>query len=105
MNLSSPAEVAALLKKHGLHPRRALGQNFLVDRNTLDKIVAAGGVQPGDNVLEIGAGLGVLTRALADAVGEDGRVVTVEVDRDVLPALAGTVGDRPRVTVVSADVL
>ena len=58
MNLSSPAAVSALLKRHGLHPRRRFGQNFLVDANTLAKIVAAGDVGAGDAVLEIGAGLG-----------------------------------------------
>lgn len=105
MNLSSPAAVAALLKRYGLHPRRRFGQNFLVDANTLAKIVGAGDVGEGDCVLEIGAGLGVLTQALAEAVGLDGQVVTIEIDRDLLPALTETVADRPQVRVVSADAL
>lgn len=105
MNLSSPAAVAALLRRHGLHPRRRFGQNFLVDANTLAKIVGAGNVGPGDRVLEIGTGLGVLTAALAEAVTESGQVVTVEVDRDLLPALTDTVAALPQVRVVSADAL
>ena len=103
MNLSSPAAVAALLKRHGLRPRRRFGQNFLADANTLGKIAAAGSLAPGDAALEIGAGLGVLTRALAEAVGPSGRVAALEVDRDLLPALAETVGDLPQVTVVPGD--
>ena len=105
MNLSSPAAVGALLKRHALQPRRRFGQNFLVDANTLAKIVAAGSVTPGDSVLEIGAGLGVLTHALAETVTPDGHVVTVEIDRDLLPALADTVADFPQVRVVSADAM
>jgi 16S rRNA (adenine1518-N6/adenine1519-N6)-dimethyltransferase len=105
MNLSSPAAVSALLKQHRLQPRRGFGQNFLVDKNTLDKIVAAGGVGPGDCVLEVGAGLGVLTQALAGAAGESGSVVSVEVDNSLLPALATTVGGLPQVTIVQADVM
>ncbi len=105
MNLSSPAAVSALLKRHNLHPRKRFGQNFLVDGNTLAKIVASGELAPGGFALEIGAGLGVLTSALADAVTESGRVVTVEVDTDLLPALAETVGEKPQVSVVTADAM
>ena len=105
MNLSSPAAVSALMKRHQLHPRRRFGQNFLVDGNTLAKIVQAGDVGPGDRVLEIGAGLGVLTRALAEAVGDEGRVVSLEIDRDLLPALAETVGPLPQVTIVPGDAM
>jgi len=105
MNLSSPAAVGALLRRHHLQPRRRFGQNFLVDANTLAKIVSAGHVTPGDRVLEIGAGLGVLTHALAETVTPDGTVVTVEIDRDLLPALADTVAGFPQVRVVSADAL
>lgn len=105
MNLSSPAIIAALLRRYDLHPRKRFGQNFLVDANTLAKIVEAAKVGPGDQVLEIGAGLGVLTQALANATGTEGQVVTIEVDRDLLPALTETVADLPQVKVVSADAL
>ena len=105
MNLSSPAAVAALLKRHDLRPRRRFGQNFLVDANTLAKIVTAGALGPGDSVLEIGAGLGVLTRSLAEAVTPAGRVVALEIDADLLPALAETVGELTQVRVVPGDVM
>jgi len=105
MNLSSPAAVSALLKRHDLRPRKRFGQNFLVDGNTLAKIVAAGELTPGGAAVEIGAGLGVLTSALAAAVGPEGRVVAVEVDTALLPALAETVGNLPQVTVVPSDAL
>ena len=105
MNLSSPAAVSALLKRHDLHPRKRFGQNFLVDGNTLAKIVAAGELGPGGTALEIGAGLGVLTAALAEAVTETGRVVSVEVDTSLLPALAETTGGRPQVEIITADAL
>ena len=105
MNLSSPAAVSALLKRHDLRPRRRFGQNFLVDGNTLAKIVAAGQVQPGDCVLEIGAGLGVLTAALAEAVTPTGRVAALEIDMDLLPALEETVGPLAQVTVVPGDAM
>lgn len=105
MNLSSPAVIAALLKKYDLRPRRRFGQNFLVDANTLAKIVAAGGLEPDSQTLEIGGGLGVLTVALAEAVGKTGRVVTVEIDRDIFPALTDATRDLPQATVISADAL
>ena len=105
MNLSSPAALAALLRRHGLHPRRRFGQNFLVDANTLAKIVTAGTLGPGDSVLEIGAGLGVLTGALAHAVTPAGRVVSLEIDHDLLPALMETVGELPQVQIVPGDAM
>jgi len=103
MNLSSPASVNALLKRYNLQPRRRFGQNFLVDSNVLARIVDAGAVAEGGQVLEIGSGLGVLTQALAEAVTLSGRVVTVEVDRNLLPVLTETVGNLPQVRVVSND--
>jgi len=105
MNLSSPAAVNALLKRYNLQPRRRFGQNFLVDSNVLSRIVDAGAVVDGGQVLEIGSGLGVLTQALAAAVTLSGRVVTVEVDRNLLPVLTETVGNMPQVRVVSNDAL
>ena len=105
MNLSSPAAVNALLKRYNLQPRRRFGQNFLVDSNVLARIVDAGAVVQGGQVLEIGSGLGVLTQALAEAVTLSGRVVTVEVDRNLLPVLTETVGNLPQVRVVSNDAL
>jgi 16S rRNA (adenine1518-N6/adenine1519-N6)-dimethyltransferase len=94
-------EVQRLLADHGLRPSRALGQNFVVDPNTVRRIVRLAGVGDGTPVVEVGAGLGSLTLALAE-VGA--RVVAVEVDRGLVPVLREVVADQP-VTVVEADAL
>jgi 16S rRNA (adenine1518-N6/adenine1519-N6)-dimethyltransferase len=78
------AATARLLAAHGVRPRRALGQHFLVDPNLVRKVVAAAEVRPGDRVLEIGAGAGTLTRALAAA---GARVLAYEVDPRLRPVL------------------
>lgn len=97
------ARVRDLLERHGITPSRALGQNFVIDPNTVRRIAESAGVSQGDAVLEIGPGIGSLTLALA----ERGAAVTaVEVDRHVLPALAEVVdGVEPAVSVVAADAL
>jgi 16S rRNA (adenine1518-N6/adenine1519-N6)-dimethyltransferase len=105
VNLSSPAAVGAILRRHNLRPQRRLGQNFLVDGNILAKICDAAEITPGCGVLEIGPGLGVLTTALAERVGVDGRVLSIEIDRALLDALEENVGDAPQVTVINADAL
>jgi len=87
-------DVVALLEAHGLAPSRALGQNFVVDPNTVRKVVDLARVGPGDPVVEIGAGLGSLTLALADAGAE---VTAIEIDRHLVPVLRDVVGDRARV--------
>lgn len=102
MNLTAPSQVRALLARHGIHPRRRLGQHFLIDANILRKVVEAAGLSPHDNVLEIGPGLGTLTRALAERARH---VLAVELDQRLLPVLAETVGDRPNVRVVLGDAL
>jgi 16S rRNA (adenine1518-N6/adenine1519-N6)-dimethyltransferase len=83
-----------------LAPRRDLGQNFVADPNTVRKIAALAQVGPGDNVVEIGAGLGSLTIALAET---GARVTAVEVDRGLVPVLREVVGGLPGVRVVEAD--
>ncbi len=92
-----------LLRVHGLAPRKAAGQNFVVDPNTVRRIVAAADIDPGDTVLEIGPGLGSLTLGLAEVAA---RVVAVEIDAGMVVALrevlAGTAGE---VAVVHADAL
>lgn len=98
----SSRDLRRLLDHHGLAPRRDLGQNFVADPNTVRRIAAWAGVHEGDHVIEIGAGLGSLTLALA-ATGA--RVTAVEVDRGVVPVLREVVADHPSVTVVEADVM
>jgi 16S rRNA (adenine1518-N6/adenine1519-N6)-dimethyltransferase len=85
-----------------LAPRRDLGQNFVVDPNTVRRIASLARVGPGDHVVEVGAGLGALTLAIAER-GAD--VVALEVDTGLADALVDVVGGRTNVRVVTADAL
>jgi 16S rRNA (adenine1518-N6/adenine1519-N6)-dimethyltransferase len=102
VKLLTPTEVQRLLRDHGLAPRKAAGQNFVVDPNTVRRIVAAADLDPSDTVLEVGPGLGSLTLGLAEAVA---RVVAVEIDAGMVGALGEVLGDAPNVEVVHADAL
>src|SRR5690606_3650010 len=95
-------EVRALLARRGLATRRALGQNFLVDAAVAEAIADAARLAPGDAVLEIGPGLGILTRALAARAA---RVVAVEIDAGLVRALAEEGGLPPNVELVHGDAL
>ena len=97
----SGREVADLLARAGRSPRKALGQNFVVDPNTVRRIAALAAVGPGDRVVEIGAGLGSLTLALRET-GAD--VTAVEIDRHLVPLLRETV-EQEGVRVVEADAM
>lgn len=98
----TPTEVRRLLREHGVAPRKAAGQNFVVDPNTVRRIVDASGVGPDDTVVEIGPGLGSLTIPLLDAVR---RVVAIEIDAGLVRVLEDVVGDDPRLTLLHADAL
>ena len=102
MTVLSRPDVTQLLTDHGLAPRRDLGQNFVADPNTVRRIARLAGVGPGDHVLEIGAGLGSLTLALAET---GATVRAVEVDRGILPVLRQVVAPHTNVTVVDADAM
>lgn len=96
------SDLKDLAARHGLRPTKRLGQHFLADPNLARAIVADAGIAPGDRVLEIGAGLGSLTVALAAA---GARVLAVETDRGVARALEEVVGPFPQVRVVEADAM
>lgn len=100
--LATPAGTARVLRAYGLRPRKRWGQHFLVSRRALDRILEAAGLTSADAVLEVGAGLGTLTVALAQRAG---RVIAVEIDPALLPPLSAAVGVFPNVTVVHADIL
>lgn len=91
MPLLTKTAVSELMERHDLSPSRALGQNFLCDPGTIGKIVRLSGVQPGDQVVEIGPGLGSLTIGLAEAGAS---VLAVEIDRYLIPALQEVVADH-----------
>ena len=97
-----PLNIRQILRRHNLWPKKQLGQNFLEDEGALEKVVAAADVQPADTVLEIGPGLGSLTRHLARAAR---RVVAVEIDSALLPPLEETLRPFDNVEVILADIL
>ena len=99
-------EIKALLEKHGLRPRRSLGQNFLADPNLVDRIVRTADIGTGDRVVEVGAGTGTLTRALA-ATGA--KVVSYEIDAGLASllgeVLAGTDVDLRHEDITKVDLV
>jgi 16S rRNA (adenine1518-N6/adenine1519-N6)-dimethyltransferase len=96
----SRRDISDLLTQHGLAPRREFGQNFVADPNTVRRIARLAKLSPTDHVVEIGAGLGSLTTALA----ETGAAVTaIEIDHGIVPVLRSVVADLERVTVIEGD--
>jgi 16S rRNA (adenine1518-N6/adenine1519-N6)-dimethyltransferase len=91
-----------MLRQHDLRPNKSLGQNFLIDETALRKVVAAADLRGDESVLEIGAGIGSLTRRLALAAGQ---VVAVEIDAKLLPLLRETLEPFDNVSIVQADIL
>ncbi|HHW99139.1 MAG TPA: ribosomal RNA small subunit methyltransferase A [Firmicutes bacterium] len=102
MKLTAPTIVKALLAKYGLRPSKGLGQNFLINEHYLKQIVAAAELVGDELVVEIGSGLGVLTRELAQVAK---KVITIEKDRRLLPVLNEVLGDMARVELVLEDAL
>ena len=92
----------SLLESHGLLPKKSLGQNFMHDPNTLGKIVKAADIAADDAVIEVGAGTGALTDALADAAG---RVFALEIDERLRPLLEERFDQRDNVYLVFGDIL
>ena len=98
----SHRDITELLAKHGLAPRRAFGQNFVSDPNTVRRIARMANVGPNDHVVEIGAGLGSLTLALAET---GARITAIEIDHGIAPVLRDVVKELPNVSVVVGDAL
>ena len=92
----------AILKRFGLKAHKKLGQNFLINPRVLSQIIQAADIHAGDDVLEIGPGIGTLTQGLADA----GALVTaVELDSGLLPVLAKTLEGYENITIIHGDIL
>ena len=98
----SAADVKAFLSQHGLLARRDLGQNFLIDDALAARLIALSGVEPGDWVIEIGTGLGTLTRAIAERAAH---VVTIEVDAGIVRALRDDAALPDNVELIHGDAL
>lgn len=102
MNLCDKNELSALLARHGFHFSKALGQNFLIEEWVPRRIAEEAGIEEGTGVVEIGPGVGCLTRELAARAHA---VTALELDRRLLPLLAESLHERPNVRVVNGDVL
>lgn len=98
----TPNQTKELMKKFNIRPSKGLGQNFLIDKNILSKMVDAAEIGEGDQVLEIGPGIGTMTRELATKAD---RVVAVEIDGRLIPVLEHATKPFENVTVVNEDIL
>ena len=102
MDPADQTQLFELLRRHRITLKRRFGQNFLIDAALRDAIAQGAEVTRGDVVVEVGAGVGTLTIALAARAG---RVIAVELDRDLIPALREVVGDLDNVEIVQGDIL
>lgn len=95
-------DVQGLIKKHGLQPKKNLGQNFLIDPQYLNQVTEAGEIVDQDTVLEIGAGIGNLTRLLG---AKAGHVIAVEIDPNLIPILREVTKEYSNIKVIHGDIL
>ena len=102
VNVCDANEIRALLNRHGFRFSKSMGQNFLIADWVPRRIAEASGAEAGTGVLEIGPGIGALTRELSARAG---KVTSVEVDRSLLPLLAETLDGCRNVNVIFADIL
>ena len=102
MDPVSPAVAKELISRHGFRIKKSLGQNFLIDGNIIRKIVDSVEPNLADTVVEIGPGLGALTRSLAAKAGQ---VLAVEIDRNLIPVLEETMAGLNNVHIVESDAL
>jgi 16S rRNA (adenine1518-N6/adenine1519-N6)-dimethyltransferase len=99
---ADPEQLARLLRKHRIALKQRLGQNFLIRADLRDSVAEAAGGGSDDEIVEVGAGVGTLTIALAD---KHRRVLAVELDHRLIPALREVVQGHDRVEIVEADIL
>ena len=100
--LGNPQKTIEIIQKYQFAFQKKFGQNFLIDQHVLEKIIRAAGVQKEDMVLEIGPGIGTMTQYLAESAG---KVVAVEIDKNLIPILQETLSGYNNVTVVNEDIL
>ncbi len=90
------------LREHGIIAKKKYGQNFLIDRRVLDRIISGAGITKDDTVLEIGPGIGTLTQALCESAG---RVIAVEIDSSIIPFLKENLEGYDNYEIVNEDIL
>ncbi len=100
--LGNPQSTIEVLQKYKFNFQKKFGQNFLIDTHVLDKIIRSAEITKDDMVLEIGPGIGTMTQYLAQAAG---KVIAVEIDKNLIPILKDTLSGYDNVTVINEDVL
>ncbi|MCC0632806.1 16S rRNA (adenine(1518)-N(6)/adenine(1519)-N(6))-dimethyltransferase RsmA [Clostridioides sp. ZZV15-6388] len=100
--LSSHSATKEVVQKHNFKFSKSLGQNFLIDSNIIDKILDGARVTEGDNIIEVGPGIGTLTREMGK-VAE--KVVAIEIDKNLIPILKDTLSDLENIEVINQDIL
>ena len=102
MELTNPSVIRALMEEAGISFRKEFGQNFLINRDVVGRIADSAADTSDVMVLEIGPGIGCLTKELAERYE---KVVAIEIDRGLIPVLQKTLADYPHVTVIEGDVM
>ena len=102
MKLYAPSTIREIKEKYGFRLTKSLGQNFLTDKNIIDRIIEGAQIGENDLVIEIGPGIGVITDETSIAAR---KVIAVEIDRNLIPILAETLAERDNIEVVNRDIL
>ena len=100
--ISSPKKIKEIMSRHGFKISKSLGQNFLIDRNILERIIKIAGITKEDCIIEIGPGIGNLTQYIAEAAKF---VVAVEIDKALIPILKDTLKDYSNIEIINEDIL
>ena len=102
MKLYAPSTIREIKEKYGFRLTKSLGQNFLTDKNIIDRSIEGAQIGENDLVIEIGPGIGVITYETSIAAR---KVIAVEIDRNLIPILAETLAERDNIEVVNRDIL
>ncbi len=102
MKLYAPSTIREIKEKYGFRLTKSLGQNFLTDKNIIDKIIEGSGITGGDLVIEIGPGIGVITYEASLTARQ---VIAVEIDRNLIPILQETLTERDNIQIINKDIL
>ena len=101
-SLGNATKTIEILQKYNFKLQKKFGQNFLIDNNILEKIIDAAGITKEDCVLEIGPGIGTMTRYLAERAKN---VIAVEIDNNLIPILQDTLKDHQNIKIIHSDIL
>jgi 16S rRNA (adenine1518-N6/adenine1519-N6)-dimethyltransferase len=100
--LGNPKNTIEVLQKYNFNFQKKFGQNFLIDTRVLEEIIDAAEITKDDFVLEIGPGIGTMTQYLAESAG---KVIAVEIDKNLIPILGETLAEYDNVTIINEDIL